>query len=156
MSELVQKELTGLLNVETGELLPATVDNAARVLIAARNMDERIRELKREATAYLASVAQERGTKTLHGENETVVIAGGLSDEYDAQDLIQLLMEANCPEDRIDAAVTTEISYKVNRAVLRQLAAANGDYRAAIELARREVEKPYRASIKLRRQTHDE
>jgi hypothetical protein len=156
MSEIANRELTGLLDVETGELLPATVDNAARVLMAARNMDERIRELKREATAYLVMVSEERGTKTLHGERETATVTGGLTTEYDAADLMQLLREAGCPEDRIDAAVATEISYKVNRAVLRQLAAANQDYAAAIELAAREVEKPFRASIKLRRQTNDE
>jgi hypothetical protein len=44
----------------------------------------------------------------------------------------------------------------VNRAVLRQLAAANPDYRAAIELAEHEIEKPYRATVKLRRNTDAE
>ncbi len=44
----------------------------------------------------------------------------------------------------------TVISYKVDRAVLRQLAAANPDYKAAIELAQVEVEESYRASVKQR------
>lgn len=149
MSEL--QSYTGLLDVRTGELLEPTVSNAARVLNAARAMDAQIRELKREATAWLVEESARRGTKTLHEENETVTLTGGTSVEYDAADLIALLTDAGCPPDRINAAVTTEITYKVNRSVLNQLASANKDYAAAIRLCETEVEKPYRASVALRR-----
>jgi hypothetical protein len=149
MSELATQDHTGLLNVETGELLPATIDNAVAALIAARNMKERVNEIVSETTAFLVSESTRLGTKTLPAGSTTVSLSGGVSDEYDAHDLMQLLRESGCPEDRIEQAVTTEISYKVNRAVLRQLAAANPDYKAAIELARREVERPYRASVRV-------
>lgn len=152
MSELVQVEPTGLVNVETGELMPATVENAAVAIIACRNMKARINDLVAETTAWLVSEAERRGTKTLHGETETITLSGGVGDEYDAQDLMELLRSAGCPEDRVEAAVTTEITYKVNRSVLKQLS-VNKDYAAAIELARREVEKPYRASVKMRRES---
>lgn len=149
-------EYTGLLNVQTGEILPATVGNAAQVLHAARAMKQQVNEIVAEATAYLVSISEHEGTKTLHADGETITLSGGTSVDYDPSDLRDALEAAGCPEDRINAAVETIITYKVNRAVLRQLAAANADYRAAIELAQLEVEKPYRASVKLRRQSDDQ
>jgi hypothetical protein len=141
---------TGLINVETGELLPATVENAAAVLIAARNVKQHVNDVVAETTAYLVAEAERQGTRTLHGDQETVVVAGGPGTEVDAHDLAELLREAGCPEQRIEAAITTEISYKVNRSVLRQLV-VNPDYAAAVELATRPVQKPWRASVKARR-----
>lgn len=153
MTEIARVERVGLLNVETGELLEPTIDNAAAALIAARNMREKIHDITAEITAYAVELAEERGTKTLHGEAETLTLSGGVTDEYDAQVLEDLLRTAACPEDRIRAAITEEITYKVNKSVLKQLAGANPNYKAAIELSRREVEKPYRASVKTRRST---
>lgn len=149
-------EYTGLLDVQTGELLPATIDNAGRVLHAARAMKQRVNEIVNEATAYLVTLSEHQGTKTLHGDDETITLTGGTTIDYDATDLMEALEAAGCPQDRITVAVETVITYKVNRSVLRQLAAANPDYKAAIELAEREVEKPYRASVKLRRQNDGE
>jgi hypothetical protein len=140
-----------LLDVSTGEVLPATLDNAAKVLHAAREMKDTISNVIAAATDYLASEASRQGIKTFHVGRETITVSGGTSIDYDAIDLMDALRVAGCPEDRINAAVEATITYKVNRAVLRQLAAANPDYRAAVELAERPVEKPYRASI--RRQT---
>jgi hypothetical protein len=145
-----------LLDVQSGELLEPTVGNAARVISAARAMKQHVTEIVNEATNYLVALSEHQGTKTLHGEGETITIAGGTTVDYDPADLRDALEAAGCPEDRINAAVRTEITYKVDRAVLRQLAAANPDYRAAIELAEHEVEKPYRATVKLRRNTDAE
>jgi hypothetical protein len=152
MTDLVVPAPEGLLNVETGELLPATVDNAALVIQACRNMKQRVNDLVADTTAYLVSEAERRGTKTLHTEETTITLTGGATDEYDAHDLMMLLREAGCPEDRIEAAVVAEITYKVNRSVLKQLT-VNPDYKAAIELAARQVERPYRASVKTRQQS---
>ena len=62
--------------------------------------------------------------------------------------LDELLREAGCPEERIRDAITPVLTYKVNQLVLKQLAGANPDYRAAIELAHRSVEVPWRVSVK--------
>jgi hypothetical protein len=107
-------------------------------------MKQHVNEIVNEATNYLVALSEHQGTKTLHGEGETITVTGGTSTDYDPADLRDALEAAGCPEDRINAAVETEITYKVDRAVLRQLAGANPDYKAAIELAEREVEKPYR------------
>ena len=154
--ELETRKYTGLLDVQTGELLTPTIQNAARVLQAARAMKQHVNRIVEEATAYLVSLSEHEGTKTLHGDGETIIVSGGATIEHDAHDLIEALQAAGCPQDRIDQAVKTEITYKVDRAVLRQLAAANPDYRAAIELAERQIERPFRASVKLRRQTNAE
>lgn len=150
------QQWTGLLDVQTGELLPATVSNAARVLQAARAMKRHVDEIVREATEYLAAESARQGTKTLHDGDETVTLTGGTTVEYDPGDLMEALAMAGCPAERIDQAVVATVTYKVDRAVLRQLAAANPEYKAAIDLAAREVEKDYRASVKLRRQKNDE
>jgi hypothetical protein len=141
----------GFLDMTTGELLPATVDNAARVLNSARAIKEQVNQLVQETTAWLAEEAARRGTKTLYEGGSQIVLTGGAGEDYDAVDLMDALRAADCPEDRIEQAVVAVITYKVNRSVLRQLAAANPDYKAAIDLARREVEKPWRASIKTRK-----
>lgn len=151
MSTDLARQHTGLLNVETGEILPATVESAAAVLIAARNMKQRVNDVVAETTVYLADEAARRGTKTLNGGGEKIVLTGGLTEEYDVQDLIVFLRNAGCPEDRLDQAIVTEITYRVNKSVIRQLAAANPEYKAAIELAKRLVEKPVRANVKARR-----
>lgn len=146
-------QYVGLLDVQTGELLPLKPSNAARVINAARAMKQQVNQIVNDATAYLVDVATEQGIKTLHDGGETITISGGPTVEYDPLDLREALEAAGCPQNRIDQAVVAEITYKVDRSVLRQLAAANPDYKAAISLAEREVEKPYRATIKLRRNT---
>ena len=139
-----------LLDVDSGQLLPATVENAAAVLNAARAMKQRIQGVVDAATAYLTAEAAVLGTKTFHYPGGTVALTGGESLEYDHEELMGLLHDAGLPLERVAEAVVTEVTYKVNRSVLRQLAGANPDYRAAIELAERRVEKPYRASVKPR------
>jgi len=137
-----------LLDVITGEVLPATPENAARVLDAAREMKVRLGAVVQEATDYLLEESRRQGTKTLAAAGAKVVLSGGPESVFEGQELAQALRDAGCPEERIGEAVTETVSYKVNHAVLRQLAAANPDYAAAIESVRQTVERPYRASVK--------
>jgi hypothetical protein len=150
MSDLTKFQ--GLLDVQTGELLEPTADNAVRALHAARAHKAHVNEVINEVTAFLVELSEHQGTKTLHGDAETITLNGGPTVEYDQPTLVTELQEAGCPQSRIDAALPMVVMYKVDRSVLRQLAAANPKYRAAIERAEIEVEKPYRASVKLRRQ----
>ncbi len=137
-----------LLNVETGELLEPTTANAVTVIQAARTMRSRLHDVVAQATAWLADESARQGTKTLHAGSSSVVLSGGRTDEYDPLELMNYLRNAGLPEQRVDDAVTTIIDYRVNRSVLRQLAAANPEYADAIEQAKRVVEKPIRATIK--------
>ena len=144
-------QFTGLLDVQTGEVLPATVDNAAQVLAAARAQKSLINEIIREATIFLAELSEHRGTKTLHGDRETITLTGGTGTMIDPVALREALEAADCPQDRIDAAIVQTISEKVDGRVVRQLRAANPNYAAAIELATVPVEKPFSASVALRK-----
>lgn len=140
--------ITQLLDVSSGEVLPANIANAGRVIQAARDMKNRIGEVIAQATAYLAEESARQGTRTLSSGTTQVTLSGGTTTDYDPVDLRMELEFAGCPENRIEEAIVAEVTYKVNRTVLRQLAGANSDYKAAIERSAREVEKPYRVSIK--------
>lgn len=137
-----------LVNVATGEMLPATTDNIPVVVQAARDMKRRIDDVIRAATEVLREEAAIRGTKTFHTKHGTVELSGGPTVEYDPVDLAEALREAGCPEDRVGEAVEETISYRVNRSVLRQLVGANPAYREAAVRAEREVENAWRCSVR--------
>jgi hypothetical protein len=132
----------------TGELLPATPVNAAKVRQAAGLMTNDLRRIMNECDRILAAEAQRQGTKTLHLDSYDVTLTGGRSVDYDPHELMAGLMEAGCPPDRINAAVIETVEYKVDRRVIRSLAAANPEYAQAINNASKEVEKPWRAAVK--------
>jgi hypothetical protein len=144
----VEDEPRELVNLATGEMLPATVENAAVVLEAAREMKDRIGVVIRDAEAYLAEQSRLQGTKTFHASGFKVEGKGGESVSYDPEALAEALRAADCPEERIAEVVVATVSYSVNRSVLRQLVAANPDYKAAAELAEQRTETPLRFSVK--------
>ena len=145
MSELeVRHEL---LDIATGEMLPATVDNAARVLEAIREAERRIRLVRAEVTSFLLEQSQRDGIKTFHSGAGKVELSGGPVKEYDPQALQVKLTVAGCPQSRIDEAIVPEVTYKVNRSVLRQLAGANERYAIAIEQSEYMKEKAYSVRV---------
>lgn len=147
--EIVPHVPETLVNVETGEALPASLESAAVVIEAARRMKTRLSLIIEDATAYVAEESRLRGAKTLHeGGGMRLVLSGGESVDYDPELLRRRLTEAGCPEARIGECITEEISYKVNKSVLKQLAGANPDYRAAIESAGFPVQARYQVSVK--------
>jgi hypothetical protein len=137
-----------LLDVGSGELLPATTTNAAAVLVAAREMKDKIQDVIRDAEAFLAEESRIQGTKTLRAGAYTLSLTGGSTTRYDPVTLREALQMAGCPEERIDACIVAKIEYTVNRSVLRQLVGANPDYAAAADLAKESIETPMRASVK--------
>lgn len=139
---------TELVDVDTGERLPATVENAAHVLLVARAMRARLTGVIHDAEAYLAEQSRTQGTKTFHTDFGKIELKGGESVEYDPHDLEEGLREAGCPEPRIRAVVVESVSYSVDRRILRQLVAANPEYAAAAERASRRVESRLTASVK--------
>jgi len=116
---------------------------------------QRIREMKQlleQARSVLEQVlrleAVRQGTKTLHLAKQTATISGGESYEYDGAQLIQLLEAAGMPDERITAIVETIVSYKVNAAKAKQAAAANPEYRHALEQTRSVKSVPWRVSLR--------
>lgn len=139
-----------LLNVQSGELLPATLENAGLVLRAARDMRSRISDVITDATQFVVERSRIAGTKTLHEGDWQLVVRGGDKTDYDLEVLERELREAGCPEERLNELITQEVSYKLNRSVLKQLTAANPDYRAAVEKAAHESWEPFSVSVKSR------
>src|SRR5215472_4949777 len=111
MSEL--SVIRELLDVSTGEVLPATPESAHRVLTALNEMSDRLKEVRATVTEYLIEESRRQGTKTLHTPGGDLVLSGGRGSEYDAEALADCLREAGCPEDRIDEVITATITYKV-------------------------------------------
>lgn len=136
-----------LLDVSSGALLPANPENALFVIRTAREMKDRIQGVVRDATAYLVDESRRQGTKTFHTEAGDVSLSGGATTTYDPHDLEEALRAADCPEERIREVVKTKIEYTVDLRILRQLTAANPDYKAAAELAARVEEKAFSAKV---------
>jgi hypothetical protein len=133
----------------TGEEHPATPHWAATIRLLTAEVVARMRRLQALCDEVLGEEARRLGTKTLHLDGHKVVLTGGSSVEYDPVELVENLRTVDCPEERLDALIkeTVTVTRTVNRSVLRQLAAANEDYKMAIELASVEVEKPWKASV---------
>ncbi len=147
MSSLELTAPTELLDVQTGEVLPATPDNAIQVLAAAREMRARMVGLIKDCEAVLLDESRRQGTKTLHFEGATATVTGGSDLEWALGTLLELL-EIGLPEDRYADLVVETITYKVDARVANQLEKANPEYAAVIERARTRVERPFRVSVK--------
>jgi hypothetical protein len=136
-----------LLDVRTGELVPATAENAAHLLYAAREMRAKMLSLVKDCEAVLIAQSRVEGSKTLHINDVTAEITGGTALEWDLGVLTDLL-EAGLPQDRYDQLVVASVTYKVDARVAKQLESANPAYAEIIARARNTVEKPWRVSIK--------
>ncbi len=122
----------------TGEAIdlakPADVAAALRTLrdFKAGPLADAIRVLE----GVLLEEGERQGTKTLRlGAHEAKLIEKNET-AWDVEKLVAGLRRLGCPEDRLDALVTEEVSYKVNGSVARQLAGANERYARAIKRAK--------------------
>lgn len=136
-----------LVDVRTGELLPATPDNAVSLLAAAREMRGRILSLVKDCEAVLLEEAKRQGTKTLHLDGGTATVSGGPKPEYDIT-ILRELLDLGLPGERWDDLHVATISYKVDGRVVKQLEGANAEYAAVIARSRSYVDEPLRVSVK--------
>jgi hypothetical protein len=136
-------------NPKTGELVPVTdTDGVAQAVQALREYNQRIRDAIADATTVLVEESRRQGKKTLHLMNTTVEIRGGAETVWDVEALRENLESAGCPPERIEEVIKTEVTYKVDARIAKQLAAANEDYAIAVELARSSAEKPFYVKVK--------
>lgn len=138
---------TELLDVRSGEVLPATPENAADLLYAARELRARMMGLVKDCEAVLLDESRRQGTKTLHLPGGTATITGGSELEWDLGTLLDL-KDLGLPDDRYAELVVETRTYKVDARVAKQLESANPAYGEVIERARSTVEKPFRVSLK--------
>ncbi len=135
-----------LLDVRTGELLEATPENAAELLVAARQFRSQITDSIKACEWVLREESQRRGSKTLHLPAGTMVVSGGQELAWDIE-VLDELRAAGLPEDRFNELVVATVSYRVNAAVAKQLAGANPEYARVIEAAKSYTPKPWRISV---------
>lgn len=136
-----------LVDIRTGEFLPATPDNAARLITDVREMRAKMLDLVKDCEAVLLDESRRQGTKTLHFDNATATVTGGQELSWDIEEL-HALLAFGLPEERFNELVVATVTYKVNAAVAKQLEAANPDYAAVIQRARGYTEKPWRVNVK--------
>lgn len=144
-TELVLPE--ALVDIRTGELVPATPEKAVELLAVARDMRARILDLVKDCEAVLLEESRRQGTKTLHLPEGTAEISGGTALEWDIDELAKLLA-VGLPDERYGELVVTTVSQKVDARVAKQLEAANPAYAEIIERARRQVPRPWRVSVR--------
>jgi hypothetical protein len=77
-------------------------------------------------------------------------VSGGERVVYDAEQLAHDLEAAGLPADRLAEAVRPVVEWKTDARVLKQLAASNPVYAAAIRRARSVEEAAWRVSVKRR------
>lgn len=141
-------ESFSLVVPQTGELL--SLDDAAgclRVLTEIRDLETKLREAKSELTSALAAEFSRQGTKTMEFGGIKAELRGGIEVVWDIEVLSEL-RELGLPEDRMDALVTAEVTYRVNANVAKQLAAANPLYASVIERAKSTIPKASYVTIK--------
>jgi hypothetical protein len=133
---------------QTGEVLDLTDAPAVgRALRDVRRLKQQLDEARRILEDALVEESRRVGTKTLHLGSVLAIVYGGEKVEWDVEELWKL-RDAGLPEERLTALIKTEVTYKVDAAVARQIAAANPDYRAIIERARLVVPASWRVSVK--------
>ncbi len=147
MSDLVT--IQHVLNPVTGELIPAEdVNGVAEAVKGLRQLNAQIRDAIADATVILVEESRRQGTKTLVLQDVTVEIRGGTDTVWDVGLLDSELNRLRCPLGRIAELIKTEVTYKVDARVAKQLAGANEDYAAVLESAKTTVEKPYYVRVK--------
>ncbi len=147
MTDLVT--IQHVLNPVTGELIPAEdVNGVAEAVKGLRELKAQIADAIADATVILVAESKRQGTKTLALQDVTVEIRGGTETAWDVQELRTNLEALQIPEERLRALIKTEVTYKVDARVAKQLAGANEDYAAVLESAKTTVEKPYYIRVK--------
>lgn len=136
-----------ILNPISGELvavtdLPAVALAVEEIKEAKSQLDGVLAQFAEAAAAY----AQVDGRRTFDAGRYRLVVGSDSDIEWDIPALQDALVEAGCPQARIDALIKAKVSYSVDGSVRRQLETNDG-YKAAIATAMTRV--PKRASLKV-------
>jgi hypothetical protein len=136
------------LVLHTGEIIPLDDARAcASALDQIREAESRLKEMKGAITNALVQSFSGWGGKTMHLDGFSIELKGGTEVIWDIEKLEEL-RELGLPEARFDQLVTTEITYKVNANVAKQIASVNEQYAEVIAAARVPNPRPQRVDVK--------
>lgn len=121
----------------TGEVISRDDPNScARAYYEIKELETRLKELRAALGEVLLDESIKQGTKTLHFEDGVMAkISTPMEIQWD-NDILAELVEAGLPLDRFELLIKTEISYKVDGSIIRELEGANPVYAEIIDRAR--------------------
>lgn len=132
----------------SGELISFDDPGAClRVLNEIRDLESRLREAKADLTSALTAEFSRQGTKTLEINGLKAELRGGTEVVWDIA-VLEELRELGLPEERMDALIKTEITYKVDASQAKRIAAANEQYAEVVARARQVIPKASYVTIK--------
>lgn len=131
-----------LVNLNSEKEVALAYRDLRELKTAVNEVDRRLREAMAARSSVLA-------TKTFYIEGVgKVELSASTRVEYDAQMVEDGLRALDCPEDVIREIVVEQVTYKVDGNRARRAAAANPEYAAIIDQAKRVVETLPYISIK--------
>lgn len=128
----------------------------ALALAAVRDLEYKLREVKKDLSRALVYASEQEGRKTLYLGDDMglkVEIKGGHETVYDAEEIELGLREAGMKEERIREIVVETTTYKVSAAEAKRAAAASARYKAVIDAHTRVEERTPTASVSVPRTT---
>lgn len=132
----------------TGEVISLDDPSGClRALTEIRDLEAKLRDAKGALTEALSAEFSRLGTKTIELDGVKVELKGGSETVWDVE-VLERLRDLGLPDERMAALVTTEITYKVNASVAKQIAAANEQYAEVIERAKSTIPKASYITIK--------
>ena len=132
----------------TGELVAlGKPDQCVRALAEIRALESQLREAKNELTFYLAQEFQRQGLKTMEFAGVKAELRGGTEIVWNIE-VLEDLRHLGLPEERFNALVRAEVSYKVNAREAQRIASSNERYAEVIARAKNVYQKPHYVSVK--------
>lgn len=137
-----------LVHPLTGELIkPSETRKVADTIEDLRAHRHALQTYIDEFTEALVEHSRQIGAKTFSAGGRTVVVSADKELQWDVT-ILNELIEAGLPEERFSELVTTEVTYKINAAVAKQIESASDEYATIIQRARSYVPKKQYVSLR--------
>lgn len=137
VAQVAAEDADVLVNPATGEIISAAdIPHVVDFLAQIRDHAKLVQEARKHAEQILAEHARQVGAKTFEVDGRKVEVRDGDKTEYDP-DILEQLLELGLPEERWNALVRQEVSYKVDGRVAKQIASANEAYGEVVRNAAR-------------------